>query len=113
VTTAKRLLTSIDGLSYGDRQRELAATARSLDPPALARLLDELHAGDGFARRVGLHLAAVAGEHTYVARCLDTAEPAEPAVVRRALSVAVRLGLAAEVFTARVAELPSARRAAH
>jgi hypothetical protein len=108
VTTAKRLLTSIDGLSYGARQRTLAATARSLDPPALAHLLDELHAGDGFSRRVGLHIASVAGERAYVERCLDADEPA---VARRALSIAVRLGSPAEVFTARVAELPTALRA--
>jgi hypothetical protein len=108
VTTAHRLLNSIDGLSYGARQRLLATTARSLGERELSALLDELDARDGFARLIGLQLAYVAGERGYVERCLTAAEPA---VARRALGAAVRLGLPAEVFVRRLPELPTALRA--
>ncbi|MGH3763518.1 MAG: hypothetical protein ACRDTB_38055, partial [Actinophytocola sp.] len=108
MTTARRLLAGIDGLPYGARQRELATTARTLPPPKLTGLLDELYAEGGFARRIGLQLAYVAGERGYAERCLAAGETG---VVRRALGVAVRLGLPASVLTARLPELPSALRA--
>jgi hypothetical protein len=108
VTTAKRLLAAVDGLPYGARQRELAATARSLGGKKLARLLDELYAEGEFARRAGLHLASAAGERAYVERCLSAGQPA---VVRTALGAAVRLGLPAEKFVPQVTELPTALRA--
>ena len=106
--TVRRLLTSIDGLPYGARQRELAARARSLDEHELARLLDELYAEGGFSRWVGLHLASVARERGYVERCLAAGETA---IVARALGVAVRLGLPAAAFVERLNELPTALRA--
>jgi hypothetical protein len=108
VTTVRRLLASIDGLPYGARQRELAARARSLSSPELARLLDDLYAEGGFPRRIGLHLAYVAGERGYVQRCLAAEETA---VVSRALGAAVRLGLPAAAFVERLNELPTALRA--
>ncbi len=108
MTTARRLLANLDGLSYGARQRELATTARTLPAPERTRLLDELYAEGGFARQAGLHLASVAGERSFVERCLSAEQPA---VVRTALGVAVRLGLPPDVFAARVARLPTALRA--
>ncbi|MCT2584169.1 hypothetical protein [Actinophytocola gossypii] len=89
--TARRLLAGIDGLPYAARQQELASHARALAGTAeLAALLDDLHGRGGFGPRVALHLAQVAGDTGYVARCL-TAE--QGAVVARALVLAVRLEL--------------------
>lgn len=109
MTTARRLLDSIDGLPYGARQRELANTARTLPALQLNRLLDTLYAEGGFPRRIGLQLAYVAGDLGYVARCLSAPESA---VVRRALGAAVRMGLDPAVLAERVPELPTALRAA-
>ncbi|MPZ86161.1 MAG: hypothetical protein GEV28_39635, partial [Actinophytocola sp.] len=108
MTTARQLLNSIDGLPYGARQRTLAERARTLPAAELAALLDELHAEGGFARRVGLHLAYVAGDLTYVERCLSATETD---VLRRALGAAVRMGLAPAALVARLPELSTALRA--
>ncbi|HEX2132615.1 MAG TPA: hypothetical protein VHH15_13755 [Actinophytocola sp.] len=108
MTTARRLLAGIDGLPYGARQRELAGRARALAGTAeLASLLDDLHTHGGFPRRVALHLAHVAGETRYVARCL-TAEQGD--VVARALALAVRLGLPPETLVELLPTLSTALR---
>ena len=108
MTTARRLLDRIDGLPYGARQRELATTARTLPALELTRLLDALYAEGGFARRIGLQVAYVAGDRGYVQRCLTAPETG---VVRGALGVAVRLGLDPTVLAGRPADLPAALRA--
>jgi hypothetical protein len=107
VTTARRLLAAIDGLPFGERQRELATRARTMPAADLAALLDELHAQGGFAARMALQMAYVAGDRGRVERCLAAAETD---VVRRALALTVRLGVAPDVLAARLAQLPTALR---
>ncbi|MGW6195183.1 hypothetical protein ACWF0M_03455 [Kribbella sp. NPDC055110] len=76
------LLRSIDGLSYGQRVRLLADQA-----PQLVSLLDDLGRGSAFERVLGLQIAEVTHEATYVSRMLR--DP-DPAVQRRALAAVAR-----------------------
>ncbi|PSL57427.1 hypothetical protein B0I31_102406 [Saccharothrix carnea] len=110
VTTARSLLKALDPLPYGARQRLLARTARELTGSAgLAELLGELDGRGEFERRLALHLAHAAGHREYVVRCLSATQTS---VVRRAVGVAVRLDLPAEVFLARLPHLATALRQA-
>ncbi|MEU4602143.1 hypothetical protein AB0F43_04100 [Kribbella sp. NPDC023972] len=79
---ASELLRSIDGLSYGQRVRFLADRAREL-----TGLLAELGRGDAFERTLGIQIAEVARETSYITRVLH--DP-EPAVRTRALAAVAR-----------------------
>ncbi|RYB95183.1 hypothetical protein EUA93_13015 [Nocardioides oleivorans] len=108
MTTAARLLQQIDRLSYPERQRVLAGTARRLAGTAeLPVLLDELMTQDAFGRRLALQIAVVAGDAACVARCLDAPEPS---VRARAIAAFVALDLAPDALLARVPDLPAAHR---
>ncbi|TCC38512.1 HEAT repeat domain-containing protein [Kribbella speibonae] len=78
------LLRSIDGLSYGQRVRLLADQA-----PQLVSLLGELGRGTAFERVLGLQIAEITRETSYVGRMLR--DP-DPSVQNRALA-AVRRGV--------------------
>ena len=102
--TAQRLLNSFDQISFPQRQRLLAETARALIGSAeLAALLDDLDGRGEFAQRTALQLAQIAGDRAYVTRCLAAERSS---VAAQALSVAVKLGLPAEVFLERLSHLP-------
>ncbi|MEV0288577.1 hypothetical protein AB0H36_31040 [Kribbella sp. NPDC050820] len=79
---ASDLLRSIDGLSYGQRVRYVADRAQEL-----TGLLDELGRGDAFERIVGIQIAEVVRDTSYVSRLLR--DP-EPAVQSRALAAVWR-----------------------
>jgi len=79
---ASELLRSIDGLSCGQRMRLLANRAREL-----TGLLDELSRGDAFERTIGIQIAEVARETSYITRLL---RDEEPAVQSRALAAVAR-----------------------
>ncbi|MBO0803000.1 MAG: hypothetical protein J2P25_07995, partial [Nocardiopsaceae bacterium] len=66
------LLAELDPLAFGDRMRLLATRARELaGSGALGALLDDLHGGDPFQRRIAVFLATVAGEREAIAGALD------------------------------------------
>jgi hypothetical protein len=101
---ASRLLRQLDPLPFPGRQRLLARTARQLATTSdLDVLLDELSAQDRFGRLTALQLAAIAGHQLHVRRCLDSEHIAE---VRRAVPLAVRMGVAASELTDRLPGLP-------
>ncbi len=79
---ASELLQSIDGLSYGQRVRLLADRAREL-----TGLLDELGRGEAFERTLGIQIAEVVRESSYITKLLR--DP-EPAVQSRALAAVAR-----------------------
>jgi hypothetical protein len=79
---ASELLRSIDGLSYRQRVRLLADRAHQL-----SGLLDELGQGDAFERTLGLHIAEVTRDTSYVAKLLR--DP-HPSVQSRALAAVSR-----------------------
>lgn len=79
---ASELLELVDGLSYGQRVRLLADRAREF-----SGLLDELGRGDAFSRVLGLQIAEVVRDTSYVTRLLR--DP-EPAVQSRALAAVGR-----------------------
>ncbi|MGW1342918.1 hypothetical protein ACWCOV_17845 [Kribbella sp. NPDC002412] len=79
---ASDLLRSIDGLSHGQRVRYVADRAQEL-----SGLLDELGRGDAFERIVGIQIAEVVRDTSYVTRRLR--DP-EPAVQSRALAAVWR-----------------------
>lgn len=102
------LLQTINGLSFGDRQRLLAEYARRLAGSAeLAGVLDDLHGQGEFARQIAVQLAGIAGEPEYVERCVSGVETS---VLRQALNVAIRLSVPVAVLAARLPTLPSAVR---
>ncbi|WP_410788249.1 hypothetical protein [Kribbella sp. C-35] len=76
------LLRSIDGLSYGQRVRLLADQASQL-----VSLLDEVGRGTAFERVLGLQIAEVTREASYVSRMLR--DP-DPTVQSRALAAVGR-----------------------
>jgi hypothetical protein len=86
---ASELLRSIDGLSYGQRVRLLVDRARKLTGRAreLTGLLDELGRGDTFERTLGIQIAEVVRETSYITKLLR--DP-EPAVQSRALAAVAR-----------------------
>lgn len=79
---ASELLRSIDGLSHGQRVRLLSDRAQEL-----TGLLDELGRGDAFERTIGIQIAEVARDTSYITRLLR--DP-EPAVQSRALAAVAR-----------------------
>ncbi|GAB2661655.1 hypothetical protein [Kribbella swartbergensis] len=79
---ASELLRLIDGLSYGQRVRLLADRAHRL-----TGLLDELGQGEAFERTLGLQIAEVTRDTSYVAKLLR--DP-HPSVQSRALAAVSR-----------------------
>ncbi|WP_285498739.1 hypothetical protein [Actinokineospora sp. NBRC 105648] len=104
-TSARSLLRDLDPLPYPRRQHHLAVLARQLDRARLRPLVEELHASDPHGRRVGLRLAAIAGDADYVLRCLSAPETRLRA---HAVLHAVRLGVALPADL--VDDLPAALR---
>lgn len=86
---ARELMRAIDRLSYRDRMRHLAAEARRLPVPELDSLLDELVAGDSFARLTAVSLGEVARRDAVVERLLFDEEPR----IRSRALAAVRSGV--------------------
>ncbi len=107
-TTAAGLLTAIDPLPAPARLRHVATTARALaGTPELDELLSGLAERDEFARRLAVHVAAIAGHRDHVRRELGARETS---VLRSALRAAMRLALPAEAFLERLPGMAAATR---
>ncbi len=97
---ADRLLRSLDPLPYGARQQLIGRTAREMAGTSeLDGLVRDLFGRNGFARRLAVQIAYVAGHGDFLAQAI--AAP-DTAVARHALVAAVRLDLPARLFLDRL-----------
>jgi hypothetical protein len=100
----------IDGLAFPARQRFLADTARSLaGTPALTTLLEQLDARPGVTRSWALLMAVVAGDQSFVRKCLTSRDMS---VAVGAVHHTVRRRVDLDVVAATLPEAPTVWRQA-